>query len=80
MFHVTISSTAWIAFLEAIRNSSVPESEVCPYDDSLGTFFKSVCAPGYKNRINGSQGTGHLKDMCSLCNEVHGKNDNSNCK
>lgn len=69
---------AWIAFLEAIRDSSVPESKVCPYDDSMGTFFKSVCAPGYKNLINGSRDTGHFKDLCSLCNEVHGRNDNSN--
>ncbi|XP_023702875.1 transferrin isoform X2 [Cryptotermes secundus] len=68
---------AWIACLEAIRNSSVPESEVCPYDDSMGTFFKSVCAPGYKNRITGPRDTGDFRDLCSLCSEVGGKNDNN---
>jgi hypothetical protein len=71
---------AWIAFVEAIRNSSESESEVCPYDDSVGTFFASVCAPGSKNRILGSENTDHLKNLCALCSEAYGGSSNSGCK
>jgi len=60
-------STAWIAFVEAIRNSSEPESKVCPYDDSAGTFFASICAPGSKDLLYGSE-DGHL---CDLCREAY---------
>ena len=60
-------STAWIAFVEAIRNLSEPESKVCPYDDSALTFFASVCAPGSKDLLYGSEGS-HL---CDLCHEAY---------
>lgn len=60
-------STAWIAFVEAIRNSPQSESEVCPYDNSTGTFFASICAPGSKDLLNGSEDS-HL---CDLCNEAY---------
>jgi hypothetical protein len=58
-------STAWIAFVEAIRNSSEPESEVCPYDDSAGTFFASICAPGSKDLLYGSEDS-HFCDLCHV--------------
>ncbi|XP_021919269.1 transferrin-like isoform X3 [Zootermopsis nevadensis] len=57
---------AWVAFVEAIRNSSDSESKVCPYDESMGTFFASVCAPGSKNQLHSSVDT----DLCALCKEA----------
>jgi len=58
---------AWIAFVEAIRNSSEPESEVCPYDNSAGTFFASICAPGSKDLLYGSEDS----HFCDLCHEAY---------
>uniref|UniRef100_A0A1V1FVP3 Transferrin n=1 Tax=Reticulitermes speratus TaxID=60591 RepID=A0A1V1FVP3_9NEOP len=64
---------AWIAFVEAIRNSSESESKVCPYDDSAGTFFASICAPGSKDLLRGSEDI----DLCALCHEAYANSDNS---
>lgn len=69
-------STAWIAFMEAIRNSPESESKVCPYDSSAGTFFASVCAPGSKDLLHGSEGI----DLCAVCHEAYANSDNNNCK
>jgi hypothetical protein len=59
--------------VEAIRNSSESESEVCPYDNSTGTFFASVCAPGSKDLLHGSE-NGHL---CDLCHKAYANISNS---
>ena len=62
--------------MEAIRNLSESESEVCPYDNSTGSFFASICAPGSKNLLHGSEGNG----LCALCYEAYANSDNSDGK
>lgn len=66
--------------MEAIGNSSESESKVCPYDDSMGTFFTSVCAPGSKNQLLGSEDSDHFGDLCALCSDAYSDSSNSGCK